>query len=294
MTAPRQILPGATYMVTRCCSERRYLLRPDRLTTAIFRFVLARAARRYGIRLHAFCVLSNHCHLVLTDPKARLPAFMQYLDSLVGRAVNALRGRWEHFWDDAPYSAVRLSTPRDILEKSAYVLANPVAAGLVRKASEWPGLWSPPSMLTSDPEMVPRPEGFFRRCGVVPEGVSLHLTVPPGCGTAAEFRELLEIALAELERRHARERCTFLGAARVLAQKWWKRPQSEEPRRGLRPRIAARNAGRRTELIASLRAFLAAYRDAFAAWRRGQREVLFPAGTYALRVIHRAACAEPG
>jgi len=219
---------------------------------------------------------------------------MQYLDSLVGRAVNALRGRSEHFWDDAPYNAVKLTTPRDILDKSAYVLANPVAAGLVRRASEWPGLWSAPAMLTSEPELVARPEGFFRRCGAMPEGVLLHLTAPPGCGTGAEFRAGLEAALADLERHHARERRTFLGAARALAQKWWARPQGDVPRRGLRPRIAARNASRRAELIASLREFLAAYREAWCAWRRGRRDALFPAGTYALRVLHGADCATPG
>jgi REP element-mobilizing transposase RayT len=52
-------------------------------------YVLAVAARRFGVLVHAFCVLSNHLHLLVTDPDARLPAFMQYLDSLVARAVNA-------------------------------------------------------------------------------------------------------------------------------------------------------------------------------------------------------------
>jgi putative transposase len=44
--------------------------------------VLAVAARRFGIVVHVFCVLSNHVHLVVTDPDARLPRFEQYLDSL--------------------------------------------------------------------------------------------------------------------------------------------------------------------------------------------------------------------
>jgi REP element-mobilizing transposase RayT len=294
MTAPRRVLPGTTYLVTRRCSERRYFLRPDRITTTVFRFVLALAARRYGVRLHAFCVLSNHFHLVLTDPKARLPIFMQYLDGLVGRALNARRGRWEHFWDDAPYSAVVLATPRDVLEKAAYVLANPVAAGLVRRASEWPGLWSAPASLTTGPEAVTRPEGFFRRCGAVPTSVLLHLTAPPGFGSAAEFRACLEAALAELERRHSSERRDFLGAQRVLAQAWWARPLQVEPRRGLRPGIAARGASLRVELLEALRAFRAAYRDAWLAWRQGKRGTVFPAGTYALRVLHGAPCRPAG
>ncbi|WP_242392100.1 hypothetical protein [Anaeromyxobacter oryzisoli] len=59
MTLPRQVLEGATYLVTRRCSERRFFLRPSKDTDAIFRYVLAVAANRYGIQVHAYCVLSN-------------------------------------------------------------------------------------------------------------------------------------------------------------------------------------------------------------------------------------------
>ena len=69
--------------------------------------------------------MSNHFHLVVTDRTARLPAFGQYLDSLVARAVNASLGRWESFWGPSSYSAVVLTSPDDILDKVAYVLANP-------------------------------------------------------------------------------------------------------------------------------------------------------------------------
>ena len=133
MTAPRQVLPGTTYLVTRRCSERRLFLRPSALTNGIFLYVLAVAARRHRVLVHAFCVLSNHYHLLVTDPDARLPAFMQYLDSLVARATNASLGRWEGFWSSAAsYSAVSHDSTDDIVRKAAYVIANPVSAGLVR------------------------------------------------------------------------------------------------------------------------------------------------------------------
>ena len=99
MTAPRQILPGSTYLVTRRCVQRQFLLRPSRNTNQVFLYLLALAARRFGMHIHAFCVLSNHVHLVVTDPDARLPAFHQFLDALVARALNAALGRWEAFWE---------------------------------------------------------------------------------------------------------------------------------------------------------------------------------------------------
>ncbi len=79
MTAPRRVLPNTTYLVTRRCSERRCFLRPCTATSEIVLFVLACAAARYNVAIHAFCVMSNHVHIVLTDVDGRLPSFMQYL-----------------------------------------------------------------------------------------------------------------------------------------------------------------------------------------------------------------------
>lgn len=293
MTAPRQVLPGVTYLVTRRCAGRRFLLKPGPIVNAIFRFVLAHAAARYGMELHAFVVMSNHYHLVLTDPSARLPAFMQQLDSLVARAVNASRACRDHFWDGEPYSAVVLATAEDVLAKAVYTLANPVAAGLVRRTREWPGLWSPPGLLTSEPMSAPRPEGFFRREGPLPERLLLRLTAPPGFASAQAFQRELALALEAEEDRLARGRSSFLGVARILAQKWWARPSQPEPWGQLSPLFAGREQATRADLLERLRAFRREYLAAWQAWRSGRRTVEFPAGTYALRILHGVACAAP-
>ena len=52
MTAPRQVLPGATYLVTRRCVQRQFLLRPSRQTNQTFLYVLALAAARYRVDTH--------------------------------------------------------------------------------------------------------------------------------------------------------------------------------------------------------------------------------------------------
>jgi putative transposase len=295
MTAPRQILPGATYLITRRCSQRQYLLRPSKLTTAIFAFVLALAAKRFGVKLHAFCVMSNHFHLLVTDPDARLPAFSQYLNSLVARAVNATLGRWESFWAPASYSAVALTSRADVLEKAAYVLANPVAAGLVRCGRDWPGLWSAPERIGAGPEKISKPTGFFRKRGRLPDHAELELTAPPGFDSVEEFRASLASATSDAEERHRSERGArgrgFLGTAKVLTQRPTATPSAVEAHRGLNPRVAARDRWKRVEALARLTAFLAEYRSAWRAWRAGERGVLFPPGTYLLRVAHGVACA---
>ena len=59
MTAPRQILLETTYLVTRRCTQRQFLLRPSKATNDVFLYLLAIAAQRFDIQVHAFCVLSN-------------------------------------------------------------------------------------------------------------------------------------------------------------------------------------------------------------------------------------------
>lgn len=83
----------------------------------------------------------------------------------------------------------------------------------------------------------------------------------------------------------------FLGAARVLAQKLGARPVGREQRRGLNPRVAARDKWRRVEVLTRLVEFVATYRRALLARREGVAGVLFPRGTYLMRIAHGVACA---
>jgi REP element-mobilizing transposase RayT len=296
MTPPRRVVPGTSYLVTRRCSERRYFLKPTPTTTEIFLYVLAVAAQRYDVLVHAACVLSNHCHLVLTDTKGQLPKFMQYLDSLVARAVNASIGRFEGFWaKDGSYSAVEPIDPADVVAKAAYVLANPVAAALVRRGSEWPGLWTAPEQIGGAKLVARKPQVFFDPKSYLPATIELELSAPPHFRSAAEFRSALSAELERLESKHqldiARQERRFLGVARVLAQSPFARPAPGEPRFQLNPRIAARDKWRRIEAIFRLKSFVEEYRKAWAARRTGAANVLFPAGTYLLRVLHGVQCA---
>jgi REP element-mobilizing transposase RayT len=289
-------LPGTIAFVTRRCSERRFFLRPSRSTNEIFLYVLALAAQRYTVLVHAFCVLSNHVHLVVTDVEGRLPAFMQYLDSLVARAVNASLGRFEGFWaSDGSYSAVEPLDPSDVLAKIAYVLANPVAAGLVKRGADWPGLWTAPEQIGTTKLTAHKPKGFFDPKGYLPETVELELTVPPGFASPDEFRSQLAAAVDALEEKHRQELASrgrrFLGAARVLVQSPFARPAPGEPRFGLKPRVAAHDKWRRVEALFRIKGFEKQYRDSRASWCSGIHDVVFPAGTYLMRIMYGVQCA---
>jgi len=300
MTAPRQVLPGTTYLVTRRCSQRQFLLRPSRQANQLFGFLLAVAAERFHVDVHAFCVMSNHVHLVVTDREARLPAFHLFLDSLVGRSMNVLLGRGENFWGPPSFSAVALHDPSDVLDKVAYVLANPVAAGLVRRGRMWPGLWSAPEQIGAEALEFKRPDWFFRKKGktALPDRAALRLLAPPGFDSPERFRRAVSDSLRFREELAAAELASrgrgFLGARRVLAQRPFAMPSHPAPRGGLNPRLACRDKWRRIQALGQLIEFLRDYRRAFSAWRSGAATVLFPYGTYLMRILHAAPCAAPG
>ena len=305
VSAPRMLLPGSSYLVTRRCSERRFFLLPSELTNQIVLYCLALAAERTGVQVHAFCVLSNHYHLVVSDPDARLPECMQWMNSLIARALNASRGRWENLFEagSASYSAVRLESRETLLEKLVYTLANPVSSGLVRHAHTWPGLWSRPRHMMAEPLVAVRPRQFFRdedSGGLMPLVASLPLARPPGFDDLSDddLRELITGRLlergTELAATAAVEGRAFLGVKGVLAQRYTDSPTTREPRRKLDPRVAERDPGLRIAALRRLVDFLLHYRAAWLRFVAGDRAVVFPAGTYALRRRFHVTCADTG
>ncbi len=183
------------------------------------------------------------------------------------------------------------------MDKCAYVLANPVAAGLVATGSAWPGAWSAPDRIGGEAQIVKRPGQFFSAKGGLPDVVALPLTPPPGFDSADQFRAELERALEGREssaRTHRHAHRGFLGVRRVLAQKPTSRPSVGEARRALNPRLAGRDTWRRIEALGRLREFVRTYRAAWKARRAGAEGVVFPYGTYLLRVLHAAPCAGAG
>jgi hypothetical protein len=193
---------------------------------------------------------------------------------------------------------VKLVTPEDVLEKAAYTLANPVAAGLVRHGEEWPGLWSSPERVGERPETVNRPEVFFRPTGPMPESAELEVVAPKGFESAEEFRLQLSTRVADLEEKAARklrgEGRMFMGARKVLAQRPTDRPRGGEPKRKLNPRVASIDKWKRIEALGRVKDFRQAYREALKQLWNGAREVVFPPGTYLLRITLGVHCAGVG
>jgi REP element-mobilizing transposase RayT len=297
MSLARQVLPMATYLVTRRVLLRQMLLRPDPRMTQILRYLLAVTARLHGIEVHAFCAMSTHVHLVITDVDGTLPSFLHAFHRMVALCTKALRQWDDAVWDKSPTSVVRLETPAAIVEKIAYVLANPVLAGLVRHAHEWPGAKTLVHEIGQGTLHARRPEVYLDPENPLwPAEITLPISSPPGIepARAASFRAQVAAELARLEAEAHRRHRTFLGAGRAATVPPTARAATPEPAIERNPTFAVgRNQGDAWHrAAAALRAFRASYRAALERWRDGVRDAVFPGGTWWMRVFHRAVVSD--
>jgi hypothetical protein len=85
----------------------------------------------------------------------------------------------------------------------------------------------------------------------------------------------------------------FLGAVACRRVDPEDRAKTEEPFATPSPKVLARDAANRKAAKERLKEFLAEYREAYEAWKAGDRDVTFPPGTYWLRVHARVRCRAP-
>lgn len=97
-------------------------------------------ARQHGVALHAYVLMDNHFHLLATPQTAAgIPKFMQAVGRSYVRYFNDLHQRRGTLWEGR-YRATLIQAERFLLPCMAYIDLNPVRAGLVAQASDYP--WS--------------------------------------------------------------------------------------------------------------------------------------------------------
>ncbi len=99
--------------------------------------LLSEVKQNTGIRIHAYCLMSNHTHLILEDPEGQISNAMKYLHERyaehVARKSNRIGGIFRKpFWSEP------IETNGYLLCAVRYVHANPAHAGICTAVSyEW-------------------------------------------------------------------------------------------------------------------------------------------------------------
>lgn len=263
----------------------------------LYIYLLAVIAGRHGVLVHGVTLMSTHEHLVVTDVRGCLPRFLAELHRMVALCVKVLR-KWEgEVWDGGKTSVVELRTTEAIIEKLAYIAANPVAAGLVRRPGDWPGITTLPKDLGQATWSAQRPTVYLDETNASwpPSATLIMSPLSRSDVTEQQIRNAVETELKGLES-EARASWQAKGWTVVAARQLqrlspFKRAKSWEPLRALNPTFAVGRGQRRAFFAAAkvLHEFRLAYREALVAWRCGIRDAVFPRATWLMRAVHHVA-----
>lgn len=147
----RNIHPDQLVEITCRTFQGRYFLAPSPELNRRLLGVLGRAQRRTGMKVHAFAVLSNHAHYLLSPRSLdQLVDFMWYLQTNLSKEVRDLR-EWDGPVWDGRYRCIPVSDEDDAqIARLRYILAHGVKEDLVPRCCDWPGAHSARALLDQE------------------------------------------------------------------------------------------------------------------------------------------------
>jgi putative transposase len=135
---PRRELPGGIYHVVSRGSNRCAIYVDD-IDRKTFLTLLGSVVVHHGWTCHAFCLMTNHYHLIVEAEQPDLSRGMQRLNGRYAQLFNQRHDRDGHLFRGR-YSAYVIDRESRLESSCRYVLENPVRAGLCKYPSDWP--WS--------------------------------------------------------------------------------------------------------------------------------------------------------
>jgi putative transposase len=291
MSRPRPVFAGDVVHIQRRVRDGRFFLVPSAAIVELVTYAYGVAAEKYGLVLHAVCVMSNHVHVVATDAEGRHPEFTAWAHRIIALGLKRMHGIEGAVWQEGGASVQRLVGPVAVVEALAYVRVNPVAAGCVRHERRYPGAFGADeeAPLAEIVRSVLRPSCLGEESSL-PEEATFVCRAPSALvevlgaeRAASSIADAVARHRAEARARRAEEGRGFLGMKRVLAADVWTRPATPPRRAGFEPTFK----GVIAEALAEARKVLLAFRRAYAAameeFRAGRRDAVFPPGTYLMR-----------
>lgn len=101
--------------------------------------VLKEVCTRFNWVVHAYCLMTNHYHILIETPESNLAKGMRHLNGVYTQRFNRKNKRVGHVFQGR-YKAILVDKEAYLLELARYIVLNPVRARMVRAAKDWP--WS--------------------------------------------------------------------------------------------------------------------------------------------------------
>ena len=258
-----------------------------RLLTGLVGSALARAQAYYNLEVFALVVMGNHFHLVARAPDKNLSLAIGYFKARISEGINLLYGRRGTLWERR-FDAEPILDDQAAMDRTLYTAVNPVRAGLVDRAEQWPGLLAvgglePRNELTF--EYLDRSawhhEGRPDDLNPYFKTVTLRLSVLPewAAVTGSTYPHELQGLLRDRERQaRAEHGKAALGLNKLAQTNPEQQPVSSK--RSPRPYCHCFCPQRREQHLAEVHALHQAYEPCSERFRLYERNTPFPEGTY--------------
>ena len=136
MVRPLRIeFAGALYHITSRGDRRENIYDSD-ADRDNFLEVLEKVCQQYNWSVHAYCLMSNHYHLLVETPDGNLSKGMRQLNGVYTQKYNRTNNKVGHVFQGR-YKSILVDGDAYLLELSRYIVLNPVRAQMVRVAKDW-------------------------------------------------------------------------------------------------------------------------------------------------------------
>jgi len=136
---PRLTVPGYPHHVIQRGNNRQPIVASDQDRETLLD-LLSENALKFKVALHAYVLMDNHFHLLLTpETEDGVPQMMQAVGRRYVRYFNDLHRRSGTLWEGR-YKSTLIQSEQYLLACMAYIDLNPVRAGMVAQAADFP--WS--------------------------------------------------------------------------------------------------------------------------------------------------------
>jgi REP element-mobilizing transposase RayT len=111
----------------------------DQKDFLLFLGLLNECHRAFGLQVYAYCLMSNHYHLLLKTPLRNLSRIMRHLNGVFTQKINR-KYRLEGSLFKGRYKAEFVETESYLMQLLCYIHLNPIKAYLEKKLGQYP--WS--------------------------------------------------------------------------------------------------------------------------------------------------------
>ncbi len=126
---------GALYHVTSRGDRREAIYETDEDRES-YLSLLGEVCEIYHWHCHAYCLMTNHYHLLIETLEGNLSKGMRQLNGVYTQHFNRANSRVGHVFQGR-YQAILVDKDHYLLELARYIVLNPVRAKMVRAAKEW-------------------------------------------------------------------------------------------------------------------------------------------------------------